>query len=108
MADGTDRRGGGGRSIVLILVVLAVLALIAYALGLFNVDTQGDLKAPDVDVAVEGGEVPDVQVEGADIDVGTETETVKVPEIDVKTSEEQIKLPDVDIQPAGDDGSTKK
>ena len=108
MADGTDRRGGGGRSIVLILVVLAVLAAIAYALGLFNVDAEGDLKTPEVDVAVEGGEVPDVQVETADVDVGTQTETVELPEVDVKTTEEQVKLPDIDIEPAGDDNSTKK
>jgi hypothetical protein len=103
----TDGRGGS-RSIVIILVVVAVLAVIAYALGLFNVDASGDLKAPDVDVAVEGGEVPDVQVEAADVDVGTTTETVKVPEIDVKTTDTEVKLPDVDITPAGDDGSTKK
>lgn len=108
MADGMDRRGGGGRSIVIILVVVAVLAVLAYALGLFNVDSSGELEAPDVDVAVQGGEVPDVQVETADIDVGTQTETVKLPEVDVKTTEEEIKLPDVDITPAGDDGSTKK
>ena len=103
----TDGRGGS-RSIVIILVVVAVLAVIAYALGLFNVDASGDLKAPDVDVAVEGGEVPDVQVEAADVDIGTTTETVKVPEIDVKTTDTEVKLPDVDITPAGDDGSTKK
>ena len=103
----TDGRGGS-RNIVIILVVVAVLAVIAYALGLFNVDTSGELKAPDVDVAVQGGEVPDVQVEGADVDVGTTTETVKLPDVDVKTTEEEVKLPDVDITPAGDDGSTKK
>ena len=108
MADGMDRRGGGGRTIVIILVVVAVLAVLAVALGLINFDSSGDLKAPDVDVAVEGGEVPDVQVEGADVDVGISSETVKVADVDVTTTEETIKLPDVDIQPAGDDGSTKK
>lgn len=108
MADGIDRRGGGGRSIILILVVVAVLAVIAYAMGLFNVDTSGELEAPDVDVTASGGEVPDVQVETADVDVGTQTETVKLPDVDVKTTEEKIKIPDVDIQPAGDDDSAKK
>jgi len=103
----TDGRGGS-RSIVIVLVVVAVLAVLAYALGLFNVDTSGELKAPDVNVAVEGGEVPDVQVEAADVDVGTKTETVKLPDVDVKTTEEQVKLPDVDITPAGDDDSAKK
>ena len=108
MADGMDRRGGGGRTIVIILVVLAVLALLAYALGLFNVDSSGELEAPDVDISAEGGSVPDVQVEAADVDVGTTTETVKLPDVDVTTTEEKIKLPDVDVTPAGDDDSTKK
>ena len=107
MADGMDR-GGGSRTIVIILVVVAVLAVLAYALGLFNVDASGDLKAPDVDVAVEGGEMPNVQVETADIDVGTRTETVELPEVNVTTKEEQIKLPTVDVTPAGDDGSANK
>jgi flagellar basal body-associated protein FliL len=108
MADGMDRRGGGGRTIVIILVVVAVLAVLAYALGLFNVDASGELEAPNVDVAVEGGEVPDVQVETADIDVGTQTETVKLPDVDVSTTEEEVKLPTIDVDPAGDDNSANK
>lgn len=107
MADGIER-SGGGRTIVIILVVVAVLAVLAYALGLFNVDASGELEAPNVDVAVEGGEVPDVQVETADIDVGTTTETVKLPEVDVSTTTEEVKLPTIDIDPANDDGSAKK
>ncbi len=107
MADGIER-SGGGRTIVVILVVVAVLAVLAYALGLFNVDASGELEAPNVDVAVEGGEVPDVQVETADIDVGTTTETVKLPEVDVSTTTEEVKLPTIDIDPANDDGSAKK
>ncbi|MDO9489931.1 MAG: hypothetical protein Q7J32_16270 [Sphingomonadaceae bacterium] len=107
MADGMDR-GGGSRTIVIILVVVAVLAVLAYALGLFNVDASGDLKAPDVDVAVEGGEMPDVQVETADIDIGSTTETVEVPEVNVTTEEQEIRLPTVDVTPANDDGSANK
>ena len=98
MADG---RGGAGRSIVIILVVVAVLAVIAFALGLFNVDTRGELKAPSIDVQATGGSVPKVDVDTADVDVGTTTETVKLPDVDVKTKEEQIKLPTVDVKPAG-------
>lgn len=108
MADGMERRGGGGRTMVIILVVIAVLALLAYALGLFNVDTSGELEAPDVNITTQGGEVPDVQVEAADVDIGTTTETVKLPDVDVTTTEEKIKLPDVEVTPAGDDDSTKK
>lgn len=108
MADGLDRRDGGSRTIIIILVVVAVLAVLAYALGLFNVDASGDLEAPNVDVAVEGGEMPDMQVETADIDVGSTTETVTMPEVDVSTTEEEVKLPTIDIDPANDDGSANK
>lgn len=107
MADGIER-SSGSRTIVIILVVVAVLAVLAYALGLFNVDASGDLKAPDVDVAVEGGEMPNVQVETADVDVGTTTETVELPEVDVSTTTEEVKLPTIDVTPANDDGSTNK
>lgn len=100
----------GGRNVLIIVVVLVALVGIAYALGLFNVDTSGDVKTPSIEasVDVEGGELPDVQVETADVDVGTTTETVKVPDVDVKTEEAEIKLPDVDVTPAGDDSSAKQ
>lgn len=80
----------GSRNIVIVLAVVAVLAVLAYAMGLFNLDTSGELKTPEV--TVSGGEIPEVQVEAADVDVGTEDVTVEVPT--------------VDIEPAGDDGST--
>jgi len=100
--------GRGGRTGLIIVVALIVLGVIAYALGLFNVDASGDLKAPDVAVDVQGGEIPKVQVETGSIDVGTTTETIKVPDVEVKTDEVGIKVPDVEINKAGDDGSAEK
>jgi flagellar basal body-associated protein FliL len=74
--------GGGAGRIILIIVLVAVVALaIAWAAGLFQVNTQGQLKAPDVDIS--GGEVPQVDVQAADVDVGTKTETIEVPTVDV-------------------------
>jgi len=90
--DDDPPRSGGGRAIWIILLVLIILGLIAWAMGLVNFDASGDLKAPDV--KVEGGEVPDVQMETGEIDVGTKNVEVAVP--------------DVDIKPAGDDGSAKR
>lgn len=90
--DRVEHRGGAGR-VIGIIVLLAVVALaLAWALGLFNVDTSGKLEAPSV--AVTGGEVPNVQVEAATVDVTTKTETVEVPSVEVTKP--------------GDDGSTKK
>lgn len=104
MADGR----GGSRGLIIAIVIIALIAVITYAMGLWNVDASGDLKAPDVKVETSGGEVPDVQVETGDIDVGTTTETVKVPEIDVKTDEAEVKLPTLSVDKAGDDNSAEK
>jgi hypothetical protein len=77
----TTRNGGLGRAIAIIAVIAVVALALAWVLGLFNVDTSGRLVAPEV--TVEGGEVPNVDVETADIDVGTETTTIEVPTVDI-------------------------
>jgi len=96
----------GSRTIVVVIAVIVLLAVVGYALGLFNVDASGDLKTPEV--SVTGGEIPEVQVETGEIDVGTKKATVPVPEVDVKTDEVEIDVPTVDIKPAGDDGSARQ
>jgi hypothetical protein len=78
-----DRRenSGPGR-LIAIVALLALLGLAAaWATGLFNIGTSGTLQAPKV--SVQGGEVPAVEVETADIDVGTKTETVEVPTVTI-------------------------
>ncbi|WP_300537516.1 hypothetical protein [Sphingosinicella sp.] len=82
----------GSRTIVIVVAVIVLLAVVGYALGLFNVDASGDLKTPEV--SVSGGEIPEVQLETGDIDVGTKETTIDVPT--------------VDIEPAGDDGKTNQ
>lgn len=60
---------------------------------------------PDVDVDVsEGGELPEFDVEGPDVDVGTREEQVDVPtDVDVETEERTITVPDVDVDAPEDD-----
>lgn len=79
--------GGAGRTLVIIVLVALVALAIAWALGLFQVETQGELRAPDVEVS--GGEVPNVDVDAADVDVGTKTETIEVPTVDVTPPDEK-------------------
>jgi len=91
----TDRKSGNrsGGSTVAFLVLIAVAAIgVAWMLGLFNIDASGKLEAPRV--KVQGGEMPKVQIETADVDVGTKTATIEVPS--------------VEVTPAGDDGSAKR
>jgi hypothetical protein len=96
----------GSRTIVIVVAVIVLLAVVGYALGLFNVDASGDLKTPQV--SVSGGEIPEVQVETGEINVGTESASVPVPDVEVKTDNVEIDVPTVDITPAGDDGSAKQ
>ncbi len=46
---------------------------------------EGDL--PDVDV--QGGQLPEYDVDAADVDVGTDTTTVTVPDIDVNPPQQE-------------------
>lgn len=85
MTDYQGTKPSGGRNVIIVVAVVALLALLAYALGLFNVEAEGDLKTPEV--TVSGGEIPEVDVNTADIDVGTEPVTVDVPTVDVEPAE---------------------
>jgi hypothetical protein len=83
----TPPRTSAGRTILIIVLVALVALAIAWALGLFQIETQGELRAPEVDIS--GGEVPNVNVQAADVDVGTRTETIEVPTVDVTTPDEK-------------------
>ena len=58
---------------------------LAAALGLAacDVDQTEEGSLPDVDVNVEGGNMPEYDVETADVEVGTQEKTVTVPDVDV-------------------------
>ncbi|WP_265570180.1 hypothetical protein [Sphingomicrobium nitratireducens] len=81
MADGRK-----GNSLLWIILVAVVIFAILWATDIIDFAAKGDLEAPDVDVSVEGGEVPNIDADVADIDVGTETKnvTVEVPDVDIE------------------------
>jgi hypothetical protein len=55
---------------------------------------------PDVDVKVQGGQVPKYDVKGPKVDVKTKTEQVTVPtDVDVKTEKRDVKVPEVSVTP---------
>ena len=76
---------------------IKTLALAAICLSFAGCDVdqtkEGDM--PEVDVNVSGGQLPEYNVEGPDVTVGTENKTIQVPTIDVDT-------------PNDDDGAEKK
>ena len=63
------------------------LAIAALCLGASacKVNKTQDAKLPGVQVTATGGQLPKFNVEGPKVDVGTKTETVKVPTIHVTT-----------------------
>lgn len=79
------RRSGSGWLIALLIVVALVVA--AFAFGLIDVDQTQDGVAPTV--SVEGGQAPEFDVNTADVDVGTKTETVEVPTVDVTPADQK-------------------
>jgi len=85
----------------LIIAIVAILAIIAaFAFGIVDVDQTAKTKLPDVEV--QGGQMPEFDVEAADVDVGTTTTDVAVPTVDVDTKDVGVELPTVDIKRADD------
>ena len=65
---------------------LVVAPLFAFGLAACDVDQTQEGDLPDVDV--EGGQVPEYDVDAADVDVGTATQTVVTPDIEVQNEGE--------------------
>lgn len=73
------------RNVIIAIVLIVALVLILFAVGIFDADTQGEIEAPEV--SVQGGELPDVDLDAADVNVGTETTTVETPTIEVDSAD---------------------
>ena len=71
--------------------LLLALGASAIALGGCQAEQTQEGELPDVDVTAEGGQLPEYEVETADVEVGTREETVTVPDIDVTMPDEQPK-----------------
>ncbi len=72
---------------------LALLALGAAAIYLTDVDLTQTAELPEV--SVEGGQMPAVDVDVADVDFGTEEVTVEVPTMDIDLPEEERETDDL-------------
>ena len=54
-----------------------------FALAACDVDQTKEGELPDVDVNATGGQLPEYNVEGPQVNVGMENKTVQVPTVDV-------------------------
>jgi len=60
-----------------------IIAASCLAFAACDVDQTKEGEMPDVDVNVSGGQLPEYNVEGPSVNVGTENKTVQVPTVDV-------------------------
>jgi len=58
------------------------------AVAACDVDQTKEGEMPDVDVNASGGQLPEFNVEGPAVNVGTENKTVEVPTVDVDIPDE--------------------
>ncbi len=59
------------------------LGAICLTFAACDVDQTKEGELPDVDVNASGGQLPEFNVEGPTVNVGTENKTVEVPTVDV-------------------------
>jgi len=76
--------------------LIASSLIVPFALGLAACDVDQTEEAELPDVQVEGGNMPEFDVETADVDVGTEEKVIEVPDVDVT-------MPDADGTPVTGD-----
>jgi hypothetical protein len=72
---------------------VAIIALGAAAILLTDIDLTQKAELPEV--SVEGGQMPAVDMDVAEIETGTEEVTVEVPTIDVELPEEENETDDL-------------
>ncbi|MGQ4649428.1 hypothetical protein [Lyngbya aestuarii] len=79
------------------VLLLPLTALVIVSTGC-TVEKQEAGEAPEVNVDVEPGKLPEYEVEGPKVEVGTEEKEVTVPEVEVRQEEKTIEVPDVDVE----------
>ena len=81
-------------SLAKVVVAVSVLTLAGC-----DADVKDPGRAPDVDVSVEGGRVPDVDVRTPDVDISTKKKEVTVPDVKVDIPEENEEEVDASTEP---------
>jgi hypothetical protein len=82
------------------VAAIAIVAAGVVAYYMIDIDQTREARLPNVDVTVEGGQAPAFDVKTGSVDVGTTTETVKVPDVEVKMEEKKVEVPTISVTPA--------
>jgi len=93
-----ERRGGAGRTIAIVLLIVAAIVGILFATGFWSADVKKDGALPEV--TVKGGELPEVDLDSKEVVVGSTKTKIEVPK--VKTETETIDVPTVAVKDNGE------
>ena len=69
-------------------ILISLAAASGLGLAACDVDQTKNAQLPDVDVNVSGGQAPEFNVTGPEVNVGMENRTIQVPDVDVKVPSE--------------------
>ena len=83
-------------------IIIPILALSLITMSC-DIDKKGKVELPEVEVDVEEGNLPEFDVDWADVDVSTTTKMVEVPKVVVVMEEEEIEVPTIDVDMPNDD-----
>lgn len=89
---------------------IILLSAIAFTFASCDIDKKGEVEMPDVDVAVdvEEGNLPEFDVDWAEVNVGTKTKLVNVPKVQVVMEEEEVEVPFIDVNMPNDDSEKEE
>ncbi|HUO84813.1 MAG TPA: hypothetical protein VM534_06825 [Thermoanaerobaculia bacterium] len=84
--------------------LLRILAVMLLVVGLIGCEVEQTEEGEMPNIEVEGGKLPEYDVDVPDVDIGTQTTTVEVPTgVEIETTETTVTIPDVDVNPPEDD-----
>ncbi|UWQ56062.1 hypothetical protein K3722_19470 (plasmid) [Leisingera caerulea] len=74
-----------------IFAAVAGIIVLVFAVYMIDIDQTEETRLPDVDVNVEGGQLPEFEADVGDIETGSKDVTVTVPTVDIQSPEEDAK-----------------
>ena len=70
------------------LIATLCLSILILPLAACSVEQTEEGEMPNVNVNATEGEMPEYDVDAADVEVGTETKEIEVPDVDIQSPEE--------------------
>lgn len=81
---------------------LAAIVVIAAGFYFIDIDQTEEGSLPDVDVSVEGGNLPEFEATTGSINLTEEEVDVTVPKVEVTTEEKTLTVPGIEVKPASE------